>query len=88
MSALYIDIFGWAGSAAVVTAYALVSLNRVDGASRLYQLLNLIGSVGLAINTAYYRAYPSTLVNIVWLFIAALALIRISRSANPRPTST
>ena len=88
VSALYIDIFGWAGSAAVVTAYALISLNRVQGTSRLYQLLNLIGSIGLAINTAYYRAYPSTLVNIVWLFIAALALIRISRTANPRATST
>jgi len=74
----YIDIVGWIGSAAVVSAYALISLDKFNSRSRFYQALNLVGSLGLVFNTAYYRAYPSTFVNIVWLVIAALALIRLS----------
>ena len=84
----YIDIVGWIGSAAVVSAYALISLNKLDSRSRVYQVLNLFGSVGLVFNTAYYRAYPSTFVNIVWLVIAAFALVRIVSGVDQRITPT
>jgi hypothetical protein len=84
----YVDILGWIGSAAVITAYALISLNKLDGRSKVYQVLNLIGSLCLVINTAYYRAYPSTLVNIVWLVIAGFALIRIFRTLDQRISTT
>lgn len=77
-----IDIFGWIGSVAVVIAYALISLNKVDSRSRVYQVLNLIGSLCLVVNTAYYHAYPSTFVNFVWMLIAATAIVRIVRSLD------
>ncbi|HEX6732334.1 MAG TPA: hypothetical protein VF074_20115 [Pyrinomonadaceae bacterium] len=87
MTAVYfIDIFGWIGSVAVVTAYALISVNKVNSASGVYQLLNLIGSLFLVLNTAYYHAYPSTFVNLVWLVIAATALVRIARSLREGTT--
>jgi hypothetical protein len=86
--ASYIDIVGWICSAAVVSAYALISLNRLDSRSKVYQVLNLVGSMGLVVNTAYYRAYPSTFVNIVWLVIAALALVRIVSAVDQRTTPT
>lgn len=83
MAAVYfVDIFGWIGSVAVVVAYALISLNKVNGRSRLYQVLNLFGSLCLVVNTAYYHAYPSTFVNLVWLMIAASALVRIALPAK------
>jgi len=82
----YVDMAGWLGSVAVVTAYCLISLQKLRSNSKIYQWLNLIGSVGLAVNTAYYRAFPSTVVNIVWLLIACLALIRIWRM--PERTAT
>lgn len=84
----YIDIVGWIGSAAVVSAYALISLNKLNSRSRVYQVLNLVGSVGLVVNTAYYRAYPSTFVNIVWLVIAAFALVRIVSAVDQQSTPT
>ena len=77
-----IDIFGWLGSVAVITAYALISSNKVNSRSRAYQALNLFGSLCLVVNTAYYRAFPSTVVNLVWLAIAAFTLVRILRSGN------
>jgi len=77
MIATFVEIFGWLGSAAVIAAYALVSTNRLQSTSITYQILNFAGSACLIANTAYYRAYPSTVVNGVWLVIALFALTRI-----------
>jgi hypothetical protein len=76
----FVEVFGWLGSVAVVIAYACVSTNRLRSNSFAYQLLNLFGSACLIANTAYYHAYPSTFVNVVWLFIALFALTRIGSS--------
>jgi hypothetical protein len=84
----FVDAFGWLSSAAVVIAYGLISMNKLDSKSRIYQWLNILGSIGLAVNSAYYRAFPSTVVNIVWMIIAGVALIRISRRFPQRtPTA-
>jgi hypothetical protein len=68
-----IDILGWLGAAAVLLAYLLVSAKRVTADRTSYQLLNLVGSLFLIVNTMHYRAYPSAFVNVVWLGIAAYA---------------
>ena len=77
MTELTIDILGWIGSLEVILAYALISMQRLDGKSNLYQLLNLTGAIFLIINTWYYGAYPSTLINVVWVVIAVMALVRV-----------
>ncbi len=73
-----VNLIGWAGSAAVIAAYALVSLNRLRGDSAGYQALNLVGGVFLIVNTIYWGAYPSTFVNLVWVGIAVFAIARIA----------
>jgi hypothetical protein len=78
----FINVFGWVGSVAVIIAYALISLNKVNSRSGIYQWLNLAGSLCLVVNTAYYHAYPSTFVNLIWMVIAATALVRIFRSLD------
>ncbi len=83
---LFVDSIGWIGSIGVVLAYGLVSSRRVDPASVSYQLLNLLGAIGLGLNTLYYAAYPSTAVNGVWVLIAVAALWRIS--VNRRAATT
>jgi hypothetical protein len=74
-----INLIGWVGSAGVLLAYVLVSTNRLKGDSSPYQMLNLFGSIFLMTNTIYFGAYPSTFVNLVWLFIAIFALVRAAR---------
>ncbi|MBM3129640.1 MAG: hypothetical protein FJ009_13570 [Chloroflexi bacterium] len=74
-----INLIGWIGSAAVILAYVLVSLNRLRGDSVVYQLLNLLGGMFLIVNTIFWGAYPSTFVNFVWVCIALFALARIAR---------
>lgn len=73
---LWIDILGWIGSVEVILAYALISNGKVHGKSVSYQLLNLTGSIFLTANTVYYRAYPSTAINLVWMVVAVVALIQ------------
>jgi hypothetical protein len=74
---IVVNVIGWAGSVAVLAAYLLVSTNRLKGDSIPYQLLNLFGSVFLMTNTIYMGAYPSSFVNLVWLFIAIFAIMRV-----------
>lgn len=71
---LAIDILGWIAAIILLFAYYLVSTHRTSGSSFRYQSMNIIGSIGLLINTCYYGAYPSTFVNIVWIGIAFYAL--------------
>lgn len=73
---LWIDIIGWVGALALLLAYALVSQRRVAGDAASYQVLNLGGSVFLLLNAAYYGAYPSSFVNVVWAGIGLYTLMR------------
>ena len=80
---LLIDVLGWVGSVEVIAAYGLNSFQRISSNSALFQTLNLTGGIFLIINTVYYGAYPSTFINIVWVFIALPALYRILRHRKP-----
>ena len=75
---MIIDIVGWFGAIAILLAYAAVSRGLTQGTSFKYQLWNAIGSACLLVNAAYYRAFPSSFVNVVWIGIA-LVTIRIGR---------
>ena len=71
---LWFDGIGWAGAAALLVAYAMVSSKKLAGDSTAYQLLNIVGSLLLAANTIFYRAYPSSFVNVIWAVIAILSI--------------
>lgn len=83
----WIDLIGWIGSAEVIAAYIMISYFTIP--SRLiYQLLNLSGAIFLIVNTFYYKAYPSTFTNLVWVTIALIALFRIQKKPKAlRPDS-
>jgi hypothetical protein len=74
---VWFDGIGWVGAAALLIAYAMVSHKKLEGDSATYQLLNVGGSALLAVNTIFYGAYPSTVVNLVW---AAIAIFTIATS--------
>jgi len=67
------DVVGWIGAGCLLAAYALVSARRI-GAGLTFQILNLVGSVGLAVNGMAHEAWPSTALNVVWLGVALVAL--------------
>ena len=83
MSKLAVDLVGWLGAGLLLLAYGLVSFKKLRADSGYYQLLNIVGSCLLIVNTIYYHAYPSALVNLIWIIIALLASYRMrSRAAG------
>jgi hypothetical protein len=79
MTKVLIDALGWIGALSLIVAYACVSFRRMAADGALYQLMNALGSFLLIVNTMYYRAYPSTFVNVVWITIALAARLRLKR---------
>ena len=71
------DAVGWIDGFIVVVAYFMISSGKTNAKSPLFQSLNLIGSVFLIINTYEKGAYPSTVVNIIWVGIALYGFYRI-----------
>lgn len=72
-----IEILGWLGAALLLIAYAIVSSGRVHGRSKLYQSLNIAAAILLGVNTAWHHAWPSVVVNIIWVIIAVVALLPV-----------
>ena len=79
---LFVDVIGWIGSVEVVLAYMLVSYEKIAAVSRSYQWLNLTGGILLLVNTAYYGAYPSAFINLIWSGVALFAIYRIILSKS------
>ena len=73
------EVIGWTGAVALLVAYALLGWGRVTATSASYVGLNLSGSAGLALNGAVHTAWPSTALNLLWLTIGVLALVRSRR---------
>lgn len=84
---LLIDILGWVGSAEVIAAYGLKSYQKIPSDSNLFQVLNLTGAIFLIANTMYYGVFPSTAINVVWVVIAVLALIRNRKKSTDQANS-
>jgi len=73
---VFIEIIGWIGSVLVVGAYCLNLYGVWKTNSLLYIFSNLIGGAFFIVNTFVHKAYPSMIVNIIWVIIAVTALFR------------
>lgn len=71
-----IELFGWYGTVAIVTAYALVSFSVLQPTDIAYQLLNGTGALGIVLVSFRKRAYQPGMLNIVWTTIAAVAITK------------
>jgi hypothetical protein len=83
-----IDVLGWIGAAALLSAYWLVSAQKATGNSRTYQGMNLLGATLVLLNSLYYGAYPSVGVNAAWIAIGAYTLAKHLSHATERGQSS
>lgn len=79
---ILIETFGWLGSALLILAYLLNSFNYLAAQSLWYQGMNLVGGALLIINTVFLGAYPSSVLNIVWVIIAGINMFQAGRQEN------
>ena len=76
MADLIIEIVGWIGMFLVLLAYFLITNKKLDRESRLYHGMNLIGALLVGLNAIINEAYPSSVLNIVWAFIALYGILK------------
>lgn len=81
---LLIEIIGWLGTSLIVFAFYLNSNNKIDAKSRIYQLMNLMGSICVGINAYYFGALPSLWLQIIWAIISIFALAKIYKFIGER----
>jgi hypothetical protein len=80
---IVVNVVGWLGMGLLIGAYALVTAGRLQGTSLVFQLMNLLGGGLLMVNSAWYGAWPSAVLNMVWVVIGTVGLLLGSRRASP-----
>ncbi|MBL0181140.1 MAG: hypothetical protein IPP96_02160 [Chitinophagaceae bacterium] len=78
----FVEIIGWIGAVLIVGAYFLNINGRLNSSSPVYIISNLFGGIFFTINTLVHHAYPSMIVNIIWVFIAVGALLKKNKQVN------
>jgi hypothetical protein len=79
MTEIIISLFGWIGAAISLYAYYSVSNNKMIGTSFRFQSLNILGATLILINSAYYGALPSVMVNFFWVVIGLTSVIQFRK---------
>jgi quinol-cytochrome oxidoreductase complex cytochrome b subunit len=74
-----VEVAGWAGAVLILLPYLLLSAEKLTGQSLVYQGMNVVGAAGFVINGWWHGAMPSAALNVLWLFIGAVASWRIIR---------
>jgi len=72
------DVFGWVGMVLVLLAYTLLSTNKINN-GKLYQMLNLLAALFMAIGLYPKNAWFSFALQVVWGGVAIIAIIKIAR---------
>lgn len=76
---ILVDIAGWAGMVLLLGAYTLLTLKKLRGDGWIYQLMNLLGGLGLATNAYYNGAIPVAVLNVAWFLIGVFGFISARR---------
>lgn len=73
---ILIECLGWIASILIVGSYALNITGRLHADSKWYVWANIIGGFFFVINTYFHQAYPSMVVNIIWVIIAIIMIAK------------
>jgi len=76
---IMIEACGWIGTALILGSYILVSLGRLEGRSRMFQWMNVLGAAGFIVNSGWHGAIPSTTLNVVWVGVGLATLWSLHR---------
>ena len=71
------EVVGWIGGALILAGYFLLTAGKLDAKSPAYQWLNVVGAAGFIANSGWNGAWPSAVLNVIWVGIGVVALARI-----------
>lgn len=72
--AVLANVIGMLGTAAVVGAYFLVQLDKLDAKGLTYNLLNLIGAVCLLLSLLVHFNLASFVIELFWILASIIGL--------------
>lgn len=76
---MFFDIIGWIGMILVLLAYLLLSTNRIKNGF-VYQFLNLIAGVFMAIGLFPKNAWFSFTLQVIWAIVALISIIKLKNN--------
>ncbi len=79
------DVIGLAGVGLLLLAYLLLQAGRMQGDDLRYQLLNLIGALGILVSLVYEFNLSAFVIETAWVLIS---LYGIARGLRARAGST
>ena len=74
---ILMEVVGWIGAVLILAGYGLLTAGKVTAKSPSYQWMNVIGAAGFIANSGWNGAWPSAILNIIWVGIGMVALISI-----------
>lgn len=69
------QITGWIGVACILSAYILVTLSLLSPQNAAYNILNILGSIGILASSYNKRDFQPIALNTVWIVIAVIGLV-------------
>jgi hypothetical protein len=76
-ASMLVDIAGWVGAVLILAGYGLLTAGRLTSRDPAYQWMNVVGAIGFIINSAWHAAWPSAILNVIWVGIGVVALVRM-----------
>lgn len=80
LQSIIIEVIGYIAFVLVLGTYYLNMTHKLSSTSPVYVWGNLIGGLFFVINTYYHHAFPSMILNIVWMLIAAISLLKAKQA--------
>lgn len=77
------DILGWIGTILLVMDYILLSTNKIEN-GKIYQIINLIASLCMAIGVFPKNAWFSFALQVIWGIIAIMALVKMKNEKEEK----
>ena len=74
------------GAALILVAYVAAQMERLDPQSRLYLVLNLVGSIILAVLAASGSQWGFLLLEGAWAIVSLWGLVAIARRDSTEPS--
>lgn len=71
------ETLGWIGVVFILVAYAGNAFGFFASDAIVYLVLNVFGALGIMIDAAAQKNYQPVVLNVIWLLIAVIGIVRV-----------